>query len=133
MEKFNNADLDRFFDETEEQLSEHFEVRHLPLFLTYGNPRKSSYGDTYYWLTFNNAVLENSEAGKNVIMPTYSQDSGEYGTDAKLRQELEQAAEDVWKSIGYEVHRMDGLEDLAYGLGSIHCITKTLRRAPPMS
>jgi hypothetical protein len=123
------VDLDRYFDETEEQLSDRFEVRHLPLLLTFGNLGYRDWDRAHYWLTFNNVVIENGETAKNVVMSTYSQDSHQYGTDFKIRQDLEQAAEQIWRDVGFDVHLMDGLEDLAYSSGSIHCMTKDLRRA----
>jgi hypothetical protein len=48
--------------------------------------------------------------------------------DQSAREQLQAAAETVWRQLGFEVARMDGLEDLAYGLGSVHCITKVLSR-----
>ena len=61
-------------------------------------------------------------------MSTYSQDSVAFKTDSSLRMDLEQASKQIWEGIGFNVHLMDGMEDLAYGDGSIHCITKTIKR-----
>lgn len=49
-------------------------------------------------------------------------------TDEDSNPLLEQAAAWEWGNLGFEVQFMDGLEDLAYGSGSVHCITKTVRR-----
>ncbi len=128
-EIYNNPNLDRYFDETEEQLSDRFEVQHLPLLPTYGNLNLSDEDKRYYWLTFNNVVIENFGSERNVLMTTYSQDYVEYRTDPVIRRDLEQAAKEVWKRVGYKVHCTDGLEDLAHGSGSIHCITKAVSRS----
>ena len=48
--------------------------------------------------------------------------------DAQVRRDLEQASASEWRGLGFEVSFMDGLEDLAYGDGLVHCITKTLAR-----
>lgn len=83
-------------------------------------------------MSFNNVVIEVYEdehtVHRNVILPTYSEDSVMYGTDRAIRYDLEQAAQATWESLGFSVHRMDGLEDLARGHGSVHCITKELKR-----
>ncbi len=126
----DGAKLDAYFDETEQQLDQRFEVHHLPLCLTRGVLNGAASKSDYYWLTFNNVVIENSgNAGKKVLMTTYSQDATNYQTDEKARRDLEAAAEAKWRKIGFDVHLMDGMEDLAYGLGSVHCITKDLRRS----
>jgi len=131
-EYYNNAKYDAFFEETEEQLEQVFEVKHLPILLTHGNLNQTNYEYLFYNLTFNNVVIENyienGQRQQNVIIPTYSEDSETYGTDYGIRRDLEQAAEEIWASIGFEVKRMDGLEDLTYGSGAVHCITKVMSR-----
>lgn len=131
---FDFSQYDDFFDETEAQLSNHFEVRHLPLQLTWGNLQIPRLEKQYYILSFNNVVIENYTAAdgspvRNVIMTTYAQDAAAFGMDPGIRRDLEDEAERIWKDLGFKVFRMDGMEDLAYGLGSIHCITKDLRRS----
>lgn len=133
-DEFNSDRYDRLFDETEQQLSDHFEVKYLPLFLTKGDLAGYYSSSEFYGLSFNNVVIECYDDGgnpvRNVILPIYSEDSGLFGTDAGIRRDLEDAAEEAWQQIGYTVKRMDGLEELAYGLGSVHCITKVLKRTP---
>lgn len=135
---YNDRRFDKFFDETERQLSKHFEVQHLPLFLTKGNLNQPRLQKQFYNLSFNNVVIENypSESDqvdnpvntRNVVLTTYAEDSAEFGTDPVIRRELEDAAEEIWANLGFTVHRMDGMEELAFGLGSVHCITKALKR-----
>lgn len=129
---YDSAEIDAYFDETEEQLSECYEVRRLPLLLTRGDLNDPANDDRYYFLTFNNVVIESYD-GKDgpigtVIMPTYAEDAETYGTDAAVRTKLEAVSEAAWSSAGFTVRRSDGVEDLAHGDGSIHCITKALRR-----
>jgi hypothetical protein len=125
--ELNNPKYNSFFDETEAILATKFEVRYLPLWLTQGtlglptDPR-------YYNLTFNNCIVQNTAAVKRVLLPSYSQDSADYGVDEQVRKQLELAAENEWKNLGFEVAWMDGVEDLAFNSGAVHCITKTLRR-----
>ncbi|MEE8526924.1 MAG: hypothetical protein V3T72_23565 [Thermoanaerobaculia bacterium] len=126
-------DFDEYFQETAEQLEAAFEVRSLPLLPEYGDLGGRA-RPAYYHLTWNNAVLENHTDDADtlhrvVYMPTFAEDADDHGTDGAVRQTLDDAAAGIWQETGFEVRRMDGLEDLAYGAGSIHCITKTLRRS----
>ena len=134
IDSYNDTRFDAFFDETEGQLSQHFEVQHLPLLLTYGNLNGHARRKDFYNLSFNNVVIENYREGgtdkRNVVMTTYAEDSNLFGTDAGIRKDLEDAAALIWSNLGFTVRRMRGMEELAYGLGSVHCITKALRRGP---
>ncbi len=127
----NGQTYDKCFQETTEQLEPYFDVKPLPLLLTNGGLGR--WEERYYNLTFNNVVIENYEENgvpiRRVLMPTYSEDSSQFRTDAGIRRDLEQAAESTWKGLKFEVHKMDGLEDLAYSDGSVHCMTKALRRS----
>ena len=128
MPALDNSKYNSFFDETESALAARFEVRYLPLWITAG-----ALGDPadirYYNLTFNNCIVQNSADTKRVLLPYYSQDAAAYGVDAHVRLQLEEAAGAEWKKLGFEVVWMDGVEDLAFNAGAVHCITKTLRRA----
>jgi hypothetical protein len=128
LRRFDNRTYDRFFDETEEQLAERFEVKTLPLWITSSNLNDPELDRKFYNLTWNNALVEHTATVRRVLLPSYSEDAKQFGVDRQVRRDLEQAARDEWKAIGYDVTFMDGLEDLAYGDGSVHCMTKTLRR-----
>jgi hypothetical protein len=123
----NNGKYNSFFDETETALAAKFEVRYLPLWLTAGT-LGYPVDARYYNLTFNNCIVQNASSMKKVLLPSYSQDAAGYGVDGQVRRQLELAAEVEWKKIGFEVAWMDGVEDLAFNQGAVHCITKTLRR-----
>lgn len=126
--ELDNGRYDAFFDETEEALQQHFEVRHLPLWLTAGT---LGYDERrHYNLTFNNCLVQNAGEVRRVLLPSYAQDAATYGVDADVRHRLEDAAAAEWRRLGFEVSWMDGLEDLVYSAGAVHCITKTLRRRP---
>jgi hypothetical protein len=129
----DNNKYDAFFEETAEQLATQFEVRTLPLWITYGNLRNPRfyyrfYEAKYYNLTWNNAVVESEGTTRRVLLPSYLEDARRYGVDPRVRKALEQAAAEEWKKLDFEVTFMDGLEDLAWGDGSVHCMTKTLAR-----
>lgn len=134
---YNDSRFDRFFEETEQQLAQHFQVEHLPLLLTHGDLNRNSPNKRFYNLSFNNVVIENYKDGdtdrRNVVLTTYSEDSRRFGTDPGIRRDLEQAAETIWSNLGFTVHKMDGMEELAHGLGSVHCITKALKRVPAVA
>ncbi|MCE3259882.1 MAG: pPPM1a, partial [Bacteroidetes bacterium] len=131
-------DFDEYFDETAQQLSAYYEVKRLPILPTFYCYNKG--GDAVpnnYYLSYNNAIIENYGTTSNVYLPTYSQDVDEYTKDTdtlkydgttEKRQKLDDAAKEIWENLGYTVYQMDGLEDLALGWGSVHCITKTLVR-----
>ena len=127
---YDDDRFNAFFDETEQQLDQHFEVQHLPLMLTYGDLGGNADQHDFYNLSFNNVVLENYGTVRNVVMTTYSQDAPAFKVDPAIRRDLEDAAEAIWAGLGFNVSRTDGMEDLAHGQGSVHCITKTMRRGP---
>lgn len=122
---------DHFFDQTERQLKEAcFEVKYLPLVLTHGDLGGKTLRPKFYYLSFNNVVIENYGKTRRVIMPTFRKDCGTFGgLDRTLRAELAAQSQQAWCELGFEVMLMDGLEDLAYGDGGIHCITKVLQRS----
>lgn len=126
--ELDDGKYNSLFDQTEQQLATRFEVRYLPLWITKSRLAQPKFKERYYNLTFNNCIVQSNAAVKRVLLPMYSEDSALFGTDKALREALEQAAVAEWKAIGYEVKIMDGLEELAYGSGSVHCITKTLAR-----
>ncbi len=129
VQALNNSQYNSFFDETEAALTTRFEVQYLPLWITQGDLGYTGQVDPrYYNLTFNNCIVQNSGDVRKVLLPSYSQDAALYGVDVNVRQRLEAAAENSWKSLGFEVTWMDGVEDLAFNQGAVHCITKTLRR-----
>ena len=128
--ELDNERYDRYFDATAGQLEAEFEVRTLPLWITYGNlNRPASRAERFYNLTWNNAIVENDGNDRRVLLPMYSQDASEFAVDASLRRELEAAAAAEWKALQFDVRFTDGLEDLAHSMGSLHCIAKTLQRA----
>ncbi len=132
------ADYDVYFDEAATQLSSYFEVVRIPLL-----PARIKYvtrngtQERYYYLSFNNSVVENYQGVSNIFLPTFSEDVSDYLNDqgvlhyegdAVKRRQLDAAAKLAWEQLGFTVYQMDGLEDLAIGWGSVHCITKTLMR-----
>ncbi len=138
-EQSKTTDYDIYFDETAQQLSQYFEVVRIPILpskISWMN-RQGKVQTRYYYLSFNNSIVENYDGNSNIYLPTFSQDVQGYlndnsithyeGTLAK-RQDLDNEAKRVWESLGFTVYQMDGLEDLAIGWGSVHCITKTLKR-----
>lgn len=129
----NGEVYDSFFGQTERQLATRFEVRKLPLWLVYGNlgqPYERDWPRKYYALTWNNAIVQNDGKSRNVLLPNFAdaEDCNAYGVDVAIREKLQTAAEEQWRELGFNVARMDGLEDLAYAEGSVHCITKALSR-----
>lgn len=127
--ELDNDRYDHYFDATAEQLEAEFEVRTLPLWITYGNLDGPPTRERFYHLTWNNAIVENDGDDRRVLLPMYSQDASEFGVDAALRRDLEAAAAAEWQALDFDVQFMDGLEDLAHSMGSVHCIAKTLQRA----
>lgn len=126
--ELNNGAYNDLFDRTEEILAKRFEVQYLPLWITKSRLGQPNLKERYYNLTFNNGIVQSGSDMKRVLLPTYSGDAESFGTDKALRQALEKQAADAWRAIGYDVHLMDGIEDLAYGSGAVHCITKVLSR-----
>jgi hypothetical protein len=133
------SDHDVYFDEAATQLAAHFEVVRTPLLPAFVRQRTpDGLIERHYYLSFNNAIVENYAGHSNVYLPTFSQDVSTYATDPDVlyyegtmaqREALDLAAKTAWEQLGFTVHQMDGLEDLAIGWGSVHCITKTVVRA----
>lgn len=131
VDELDNDRYDGFFTETAGQLARHFTVKTLPLWITFGNLRNPSKPQKFYNLTWNNALVENDgKSMKRVLLPNYADrdDAFAFGFDPKIREDLQQCAEHEWREIGYDVQFTDGMEDLAWGDGAVHCMTKTLRR-----
>jgi hypothetical protein len=131
--EFDTPLYDSFFKETEAQLATRFEVRHLPLWLTFGNLRDPDKRQKFYNLTWNNAIVENDGPCKRVLLPDYTNptDARVYGVDLGLRRDLQTAAMEAWRNLGFTVNFTDSMEDLAWGDGAVHCMTKVLCRSRP--
>jgi hypothetical protein len=121
---------DSCFDQTAADLATRFEVRTLPLWITFGSLRDSNNRQKFYNLTWNNAIVENARSVRRVLLPNYTDgaDCRAYGVDRATREQLQAAVEEAWRSLEFEVRFMDGMEDLAWGDGALHCMTKVLRR-----
>lgn len=124
---------DKFFDQTEEQLREYFDVRILPLFIVHGDVNNEGYRRKreYYNLTFNNVVIENYDETRNIVLSAYADnaESSRFGVDSGIRRELEAEAKRAWENVGFSVLSTDSHEILAHAMSSLHCITKTLQRS----
>jgi len=127
--------LDDAFREVEDQLREHFEVRPLPLLPWYGALGVPDWEDRCYYLSWNNALVESYEeagvAKRRVLLPSYTEadDLKNYRFDGAIRKDLQAEAKEAWQNLDFEVVELDGMEDLAYGGGAAHCITKVLKRS----
>jgi hypothetical protein len=143
-EKPKPTDYDIYFDEAAEQLAKIAEVKRLPILPSFirFESKTGVKDERYYFLSYNNAVVENYGTTSNVYIPTFSEDVEAYKSDPSVlhyegdlvkRQALDNAAKAAWEQLGFTVHQMDGLEDLAIGWGCVHCITKTLTRDIPVA
>jgi hypothetical protein len=119
---------DSLFEESECQLQDFFEVRYLPLLLTSGC-LDSGRNRRGYILSFNNCLVDwEGNGSRRALLPNFSQDSFLYGTDRSVRMVLEKAAHYAWEQLGFKVKASDGLEDLAYENGGLHCMVKVVKR-----
>jgi hypothetical protein len=73
-------------------------------------------GKTY--LTYVNAIIDQRDGQRTVYMPTYR------GAEA-----MNDAAEAVWRGVGYEVHRIDCTSTYT-SFGNLHCLVNVLERRP---
>ena len=79
------------------------------------------------FLTYNNCLIEVFDTNKNVYLPAYSSVS----TSSVNRRKLDKEVERIFKEegVGFGVTMMEGsYHELCKSGGSLHCITKTLRR-----
>ena len=136
-----DSDHDGYFDETARQLKQYFRVKRLPLLPTLFQSKEME-TPRHYYLSYNNVLVENYGSEKNpsrhVFMPSYTASVKQFlnepfitryhGEESKYRL-LDEAAEKIWEREGFTVYRIDGVEDLAMNWGSVHCITKALKRS----
>lgn len=130
-------DFDEYFAQIAKKLEDiGYEVRSLPLLVEYGDLNGVAPERTFYHETYNNALVENYKDGsgnwiRNVFLPLYGNpdDAIKYDFDLASRQTLDAYAKQCWEDLGFTVYSMDGLEDLAWAKGSIHCMTKVVRRS----
>ena len=123
--------FDAFFTDTRRQLDEAgFEVRELPIWMTFGNLRVAENVQKFYNLSWNNAIVQNAGQVRKVLLPNYTDedDARIFGVDRGVRSRLQQYVIDQWQLLGFEVSLTNGIEDLAWGDGVVHCMTKVLKR-----
>lgn len=98
-----------------------FEVIRNPLPLIYqDNPKEKI--RSWYFATANNALVEISDANKEVWFPTYG-----YGPWSNLVA-TDQANKKIWEDLGFKVNMLGDFHPFAYNLGAAHCITKFIKR-----
>jgi hypothetical protein len=99
----------RLFDAVAEQLSsEGYRVVRIPTIPA---------GDQKSYLTYVNVITEQRGTRNIVYLPAYQ------GAEA-----LNNAAAEVWKSLGFEVHPVDCTSSYRC-FGNLHCLVNVLRRA----
>jgi hypothetical protein len=76
----------------------------------------------WHHVTWNNCLVENSARhGKHVYMPTFGQGHAELAP-------LDSWMEQLWTSLGFQVHRLADFNRFARRQGVVHCIKKYLGR-----
>ncbi len=136
-----DSDLDIYFDETATQLGHFFDVRRMPLLPSQYRTKEMEL-PRHYYLSYNNAVVEsyisNNKKFNHVYLPSFEASVEDFANDKYITQyygnqkkyrKLDQAAKKIWQSVGFKVFQIPGLEDLAMSWGSVHCITKAIRRS----
>ena len=110
------------FDNIANQLANAgFEVTRNPLPLVYADDTERK-ERMWYFATANNALVQNAPT-RHVWLPTYG-----HGSWQELRL-TDQANEELWHSLGFEVHMLSDFHPFAENLGAVHCIKKYLARA----
>jgi len=71
----------------------------------------------YPILTYNNVLLADTNGRRSVYLPRYGFDP------------LDRAAEQTWRSMGFEVHAIEGLAISAMYGGALRCTVKVLERS----
>ena len=123
-EVVNPDSLPDVFDDIAAQLAsrpERFVVIRTPLPLIAGrNPRKRTI--LWYFATSNNALVQVEGNRKEVWLPTYGH--GEW----EVMKAVDNYHVRVWRSLGFQVHRLEDFHPFAIQLGAAHCIKKYLNR-----
>ena len=101
--------------------------------MTFGNLRVPENVQKFYNLTWNNAIVQNGGPVKKVLLPNYTdeEDARIFGVDREVRCRLQRFVVEQWQSLGFDVSLTNGIEDLAWGDGVVHCMTKVLKRTTP--
>ncbi|NUO00895.1 MAG: hypothetical protein HUU01_09815 [Saprospiraceae bacterium] len=108
-----------------------FEISYLPMPLIYGKHLDYENRRDWFVLSYNNCLVEIGQSGSQVWMPTYgtglaNHSPFELGT-GKL-DDFDRQAEQCFRNLGFDVHRlMNYLPHMLYG-GSVHCLTNCLLR-----
>jgi hypothetical protein len=98
-----------------------FKVKRLPLDLWFNDNSEQS----ATFLTYNNCLIEVFGKKKNVYLPSYSS----VAPASENRRKLDAFVAKQFAASGFKVTMMNGAyEELCKRGGSIHCITKTLKR-----
>lgn len=72
--------------------------------------------------TWNNCLVENSAArGRHVYLPTFGHSNADLAP-------IDDYTEDLWRRLGFEVHRLGDFSAFARRQGVVHCIKKYLSR-----
>ena len=115
--------FDALFDESEEALSDTFEVRHLPLFISKGRLGLGANPLRTYPLSYNNCIVEcDGESTRRVLCPSFLEGSQSSQTDPTIRTELDQFVTRCWKELGFSVQCVGNVEGLAFDNGGIRCL-----------
>ena len=119
--------FDRIVEQLDNNPNLNCEVMRIPLDLWLDDDNDPRTGT---FLTYNNCLIEVFGANKNVYLPAYASVSSSSVNRRTLDNEIERifAEED----LGFRVTLMEGsYHELCKRGGSLHCITKTLRREEP--
>lgn len=98
-----------------------FEVIRNPLPLVYQDDPSSKIRH-WYFATANNALVQTTENGRHVWLPTYG-----HGSWPELAK-TDDVNSKIWRNMGYTVHSLGDFHPFAFNLGAVHCITKYLGR-----
>ncbi|MEM1000009.1 MAG: hypothetical protein AAGN35_23345 [Bacteroidota bacterium] len=124
-------DLERFFATYNLQAQTQFEVVRLPMLIHAG-----------IVYSFNNAIVDMTDHGKRVFVPNYCEDLSDPGGKGKLTRTLNDQLQAVSAAVkeafhgagfGQVIFTGDGalMKNYARRRGSLHCLTKVLRRRIP--
>jgi hypothetical protein len=77
---------------------------------------------SWHHITWNNCLVENSTTkGKHVYLPTFGREDQRFAP-------IDLHMQNLWQSLGFTVHALDGFNAFARRQGVVHCIKKYLDR-----
>lgn len=114
------------------ELKGEFQVIHNPVPLVFTDDAETRTRH-WYFAAYNNALVElgvhlaDGRIGNKIYLPSYAH------AEHKFLHSIDRRNREIWEELGFEVVLLGDYNLFASSLGAVHCITKDLLRAAPLT